>query len=341
MMNKFSWYDAKSVQDALKQVDATVSETLQPKGPQNSAVLKAGGVDLLDLMKEGLVNPAKVVNIRNIQGLDAMSTYDNKKGLRIGANVTLAEMVKDDTIRGKYMALHQAVSHAATPQIRNMSTLGGNLAQRTRCWYFRSIEHECFRKGSGTCFARYGENEFHAIMENEDCTSVHASSVSTALVAFQAKVEITGADGKVKEVAMKDFFVLPSVDSRKETILEANELISAVILPAVSDKTKSAYLKHGARESHDWAIADVAVVLEMSGSTGSKCKNAEVVLGAAAPVPMKSEAASEIISGATIDDSIIVKAAEASMQGATPLEHNGYKVPVFKTLVKRAISALV
>jgi xanthine dehydrogenase YagS FAD-binding subunit len=337
VMKKFIWYNAQSVEDALNEVNATVSETIQPNGPQDAAVFKAGGVDLLDLMKEGLANPGKIINIRNIEGLDTI-TYDSKKGLLIGANVTLSQIAEDKGIKETYPALHLAALEAGTPQIRNMATLGGNLAQRTRCWYFRSIDHECFRKGSGTCFARSGENEFHAIMENEDCTSVHASSLSTALLAFGAKVEIARNGEKRKEVEMKDFFVLPSKDSRKETILEAGDMITGVHIPAVSDKIRSHYIKHTIRESHDWPIADVAVVLEMSGS---KCKSANLVLGAAAPVPFRSSEASELLAGSDLSESVIDQAAEASMKNATPVSHNAYKVPVFKTLVKRVVKELV
>ena len=332
-MNKFSWYEAKTVNEALEQVNATVSEVLASKAPDESAVFKSGGVDLLDMMKEGLVEPKKIINIRNLAGLGAIS-YSQKVGLKLGANVTLAQIEADPDIKENYLALHQAVAHAGTPQLRNMASLGGNLAQRTRCWYFRSLDHECLRKGSGTCFARNGENEFHAIMKNGSCSSVHASSVSTALMAFGASVEITGGDGKSRDVPIKDFFVSPGDDSSKESILESNELITAVTLPPVSNKVKSYYIKQGARESYDWAIADVAVVLEMSGN---KCKNASVALGAAAPVPIVSEAASAALEGKGITEQTAGESAEASMKGATPLSKNAYKVPLFKAIVKRAI----
>lgn len=331
-MNKFSWYDAQTVEEALDKVTATVSETIQPKGPKTAAVFKAGGVDLLDLMKEGLVNPKTVINIRNIPGLDKI-TFDKKSGISLGANVTLAQMEKSAQIKESYLALYQAVAAAATPQLKNSATLGGNLAQRTRCWYFRSIDHECFRKGSGTCFAKEGQNEFHSIMKNGACCSVHASSISTALMAFDAKVEITSKSGK-REVAMEDFFVLPGDDSRRENILKAGELITAVKIPAPSSRMKSYYIKQGALESHDWPIADVAVKLEISGNS---CKSAEVVLGAAAPVPIKSKAAVEALIGKSINEAVAVAAAEASMSLATPLAKNGYKVAIFKAIVKRAI----
>jgi xanthine dehydrogenase YagS FAD-binding subunit len=331
-MNKFSWYDAKSVEDALGQVTATVSQAMRSKTPATTAVFKSGGIDLLDLMKEGLAQPGKVINISNIKGLDQI-TLDAKTGLRIGANATLASVEKNELIQKNYLALHQAVAHAATPQLRNVSTLGGNIAQRTRCWYFRSANHDCFRKGGGICFARIGENEFHSIMKNGACASVHASSVSTALMAFGAKVEITSLKGK-REVPMDEFFVLPGDDSSRETVLEASDLITAVLLPPVNNNTKSYYIKQGYKESHDWAVADVAVVMEMNGKT---CKNATVVLGAAAPVPLKSKTAADALKGKTISEEVAAAAGEASMQGATPLAKNEYKVPLFKAIVKRAV----
>jgi xanthine dehydrogenase YagS FAD-binding subunit len=332
-MNKFSWYEAKSIEDALGKVNATVSDILAKNGYKSSSIFKAGGIDVLDLMKEGLVRPGTVINIKNIPGLDKIE-YDPKSGLRIGANVTLSQMESDAQIRDRYLALHLAVAHAGTPQIRNSATLGGNLAQRTRCWYFRSIDHQCYRKGSGTCFAQEGENEFHAIINNQPCASVHSSSVATALLAFNAKVEIVSSEGKKREVLMEDFFVHPSKDSRTENVLNANEMITSVLVPAVPENTKSYYIKLGARESHDWAMADVAFVAEMSGN---RCKKAEIVLGAASPVPMKAREAAGSLSGVEITESSAAKAGEIAMKDATPLAKNGYKVPMFKTIIKRAI----
>jgi xanthine dehydrogenase YagS FAD-binding subunit len=335
-MNKFSWYNAKSVEEALKEVNATVSEALSSKSPDAPAVFKSGGVDLLDLMKEGLVKPHKIINISQIEGLDQI-TFDKKDGLRMGANVTLAQIEAHPQIEEMYLALHQAVAHAGTPQLRTMASLGGNLAQRTRCWYFRSIHHECLRKGSGTCFAREGENEFHAIMRNGACASVHASSVATALLAFDARVEIQNSKGDSKKVDLADFFVAPGDDSSRENILEADELITAVTVPPISSKVRSYYIKQGARESYDWALADVAVVAEISGTT---CKKAAVALGAAAPVPLLSEPAAQALEGKTLDEATASSTAEAAMKGATPLAKNGYKVPLFKSIIKRTILAI-
>jgi len=334
-MNKFSWYEAKTVEEALKQADATVSSALT-KAPNTASVIKAGGVDVLDLLKEGLIEPKRIINIRNIPGLDQI-TFDKKEGLKIGANVTLGEIEDNAEIKQNYLAFHQSVAHAGTPQLRNMATLGGNLAQRTRCWYFRSIDHHCFRKGGSMCFARNGENEYHSIMKNGTCCSVHASSVATALMAFNSQVEIASADGKRRLVNLNDFFVLPGDDPLRENILKANELITAVILPPVSKNTKSYYIKQAGRESYDWAMADVAVVAEVSGST---CKNANIVLGAAAPVPLKSTEAAEKITGNALNEENATAAAEAAMADATPLAKNGYKVYLFKSIIKRALLQL-
>jgi xanthine dehydrogenase YagS FAD-binding subunit len=335
-MNKFSWYEAKSIEDALAQVNKTVSEELvYPSG--EAAVIKAGGVDLLDLMKEGLVQPKKIVNILNIPGLDKIE-YDKDDGLVLGANVTLAEIESDKVIYKKYYALHKAVAHAATPQLRNMATLGGNLAQRTRCWYFRSEDHYCVRKGGGKCFAKVGENENHAIFNNSTCASIHSSSVSTALVALNASVAITNAKGESKIVSMDEFFVNPDDDTTRENILLADEIITAVLIPKPKKGTRSSYIKQGARESYDWATADVAVVLEMDGA---KCKNASIVLGAAAPVPFRAKKAEKKLKGENINDEIAMVAAYTAVSNATPLSQNKYKIPLFQSIIKKAILDII
>ena len=334
-MNKFSWYEAKSIEDALEQVNSTVSEELYGQ-TDKASVFKSGGIDVFDWVKEGLLKPVKIVNIRNIPGLDMIS-YDKKDGLRIGCNVTLAELASNELIKTNYLALHQAVNHAATPQLRNMSTLGGNIVQRNRCWYFRSADHDCYRKGGDRCFARHsenGENENHAIIDNGSCVSVHASSISTALMAFNASVVIINEKGKAKEVSMDEFFVSAGEDIAMETILGAKEIIKEIIIPAPSKNTKSAYIKQVARESYDWSLGDVAVVFEVSKDT---CRSASIVLGAAAPVPYRSVEAQEAIENKTINSENALAAAEAAMSKARPLSKNGYKVPLFVSAIKQAI----
>ena len=334
-MNKFSWYEAKSIEDALEQVNSTVSEELYGQ-TDKASIIKSGGIDVFDWVKEGLLKPVQIVNIRNIPGLDMIS-YDKKAGLHIGCNVTLAELASNELIKTNYWALHQAVNHAATPQLRNMSTLGGNIVQRNRCWYFRSADHDCYRKGGDRCFARHsenGENENHAIIDNGSCVSVHASSISTALMAFNASVVIINEKGKTKEVSMDEFFVSAGKDISMETILGAKEIIKEIILPAPAKNTKSAYIKQVARESYDWSLGDVAVVFEVSNDT---CKSASIVLGAAAPVPYRSVEAQQVIKNKTINSENALAAAETAMSKARPLSKNGYKVPLFISAIKQAI----
>ena len=338
-MNKFSWYEAKSIEDALQQVNSTVSEEIY-QSSNGAAIFKSGGVDVFDLVKEGLLKPKKIVNIRNIPGLDTIN-YDRKEGLQIGANVTLAAIASNDYVKEYYPALHQAVTHAATPQLRNMSTLGGNIAQRNRCWYFRSPDHDCFRKAGDRCFARHsqsGENENHAIIDNGSCVSVHASSISTALMAFNASVSIVNSEGKKKEVLMDDFFVRASEDISMENRLTAKEIITDIVIPAPGKNTKSFYIKHGVRESYEWTSGDVAVVIEVSGDT---CKKASIVLGAAAPVPYRSSEAQQAMENKTINKENALVAAEKAMSKARPLSKNAYKIPMFVSIIKQAILEIV
>ncbi len=335
-MNKFSWYEAKSLEDALQQVNSTVSKELY-KSTDKAAVFKSGGIDVFDWVKEGLLKPQKIINIRNIPGLDKIS-FDKKDGLRIGSNVTLAELASNPEIKANYFALHKAVNHAATPQLRNVSTLGGNIAQRNRCWYFRSADHECFRKGGYLCYAHHpesGENENHAIIDNGTCVSVHASSISTALMAFNSSLIIVNGEGEKKEVSMDDFFVSAGKDISKENILKDKEIITEIILPAPTKNTRSAYIKQVARESHDWSLGDVAVVFEVSGN--NTCRSANIVLGSAAPVPYRSIEAQQVIENKTINEENAVAAAKAAMSIARPLAKNSYKVPLFIATIKQAI----
>ena len=337
-MNKFSWYDAQSVQDAVEQANSTVGEELYDSSGQ-AAIFKSGGIDVLDMLKEGLISPKTIVNVRNIPGLDQIR-FDND-GLSIGANVTLAEMEANEDILTNYLALHEAVVHAATPQLRNMSTIAGNIAQRTRCWYFRSADHDCFRKGGDQCFARNrmsGQNENHAIFDNSSCVSVYASSIATALLAYDGSVVITNAEMDEREVPFTDFFVSPSDDVNRETILEAGDLITEIKLPRPSRNTRSYYTKQVQRESYDWSLADLAIVAEMDGK---KCNKISMVLGSAAPVPMRAYKTEELLVNKIISDGIATQAAKFTMQKARPLSQNSYKLPLFESIIKEGLLKLI
>src|SRR5690349_21470979 len=215
-MNRFEWVNATSVDQALASVISGSS-------------FKAGGIDLLDLMKDGIAAPPRLVNIRNIDGLNQIA--ETSQGLTIGPLATLSAIEEHPVIQKKYAALAEAASRAATPQIRNMATLGGNLAQRPRCWYFRSEDFQCRKKGGKHCFAQDGENDYHAIFDNRTCAIVHPSGLAVPLVAFNARLQITSPKGK-REVLLEDFFISPELDVTRENILQPDELITAITVPA-------------------------------------------------------------------------------------------------------------
>lgn len=314
MIARFQWQDARTVEDAIAQLDGR-------------AMVKAGGIDVMDRLKEGLDSPAKLVNIRTIPGLDQIR--EDAAGLHVGPMVTLDRLARDGTVRAGYPALADAAAHAATPHIRNVATAGGNILQRPRCWYFRSEQFHCLRKGGDVCFAQDGENEYHAIFDNQLCAIVHPSAISVALVALGASLELTGRRGK-RQTTLEQFFVRPEEDVRRETRIAPDELLTAISVPKPPGGSRSAYMKLGEKESFDWPVAEVAVVLGPRPA---------VVLGAAAPVPWRATAAEQVLAGKPIDEGTARAAARAALQGALPLSNNAYKLPIFETLIRRAILA--
>jgi len=315
-MNRFEWVNASSVDQALASVT-------------DGAAFKAGGIDLLDLMKDGIVRPSRLVNIRQISGLNEIS--EDGKGLRIGPLVTLTEIEEHPVVQKKYTALSEAASRIATPQISNMATVGGNLTQRPRCWYFRSEDFHCRKKGGTQCFAQDGENDYHAIFDNRVCAIIHPSGMAVPLVALNARLEITAKEG-TRELGLEEFFISPDRDVRRENILRPGELITAIIVP--SEEALTAYYKQGEKESFDWPIADVAVALTMQGA---RCSKARVVLGGAAPYPYRAHAAEAKLNNSEITEDSARSAAEAAMANATPLEKNAYKIPIFEAIIRRTI----
>lgn len=317
-MNHFSFTDCTTVGQALGELG-------------RGAEIKAGGVDLLDRMKDGISSPSRLVNIRNIRALEGIQ--EGPSGLRMGPLATLAEIADHKGIQQKYGALSDAAGHAATPQIRNMATAGGNLLQRPRCWYFRAEEFHCLRKGGDHCFAIPGENQYHAIFDNHQCAIVHPSALAVPLMAMRASVELTSNSGR-RIIPMDQFFVAPEQNVLVENVLRADELLTAISVPAPPAGTRSAYQKYGEKESFDWPLADAGVVLEMQGNT---CKRAAIVLGAAAPIPMRAAGAESMLAGQAITEDLARAAGRAAMQGATPLEKNHYKIPLFETAIYRTI----
>jgi xanthine dehydrogenase YagS FAD-binding subunit len=298
------------------------------------AVAKAGGTDLLDRMKEGLVHPATLVSLWRIAGLDGVRD-DGKAGARIGALTTLAALAGNPVLRKRYPVIAEAAAHVATPPIRNMATLGGNLVQRPRCWYFRSADFNCRKKGGEVCFAQSGENQLHAIAGNHTCAALHPSTMAVALIACGATVRLASA-ATTRDLPLEQFFAPPEADVTRENQLQPGELVTELLLPAPAASTRSAYLKQGEKESFDWPLAEVAVVLEVAGGT---CRKATVVLGAFAPVPLRSPGAEGQLVKKRVDEPAAAAAARAALIGVTPMTHNHYKVAVFETVIRRAILA--
>jgi xanthine dehydrogenase YagS FAD-binding subunit len=325
----------------------TVAEALASLS--RGAVVKAGGIDLADLVKERLVapftsggdppnppaRPVRLVNLRSVRGLDRIEEDREKNELRIGPLVTMAKLAEEPLVRRRARALAEAAGHAATPQIRNAATVGGNLLQRPRCWYFRQEAFPCRRKGGTTCFAIEGENQYHAIFANGYCAIVHPSAAACALVAHGARLVIAGPQG-TREAPLESIFVRPETDVTREHSLAPNEIITEIRVPAPPPGGSSAYTKLGEKESFDWPIAEVAVVL---GRAGGKCTSASIVLGAAAPIPWRARAAEDALAGKDLSEDAARAAAKAALTGATPLSQNAYKLQVFEAVVRRTIVA--
>jgi xanthine dehydrogenase YagS FAD-binding subunit len=320
-MNLFEWSEPRSLNEALGQL-----------GP--SSLAKAGGVELMDLMKEGLVTPARLVNLRRVPGLDRVEDQGGG-GVRLGALLTLAQLAEDPVVRRRARALADAAGHAATPQIRNMATLGGNILQRPRCWYFRSEQFPCRRKGGAHCFAVEGENRYHAVFAHRVCCAVHPSSLATALMALGASVELTSARG-TQVVPLERFFVPAEAAGVRDTVRADDEIVTAVLLPALAAGATTAYVKQAEKESYDWPLVEAAVTLERSGA---RCTRASVVLGAVAPTPWRAHAAEATLTGRDADEASARDAGRAALQGAAPLRDNAYKLNLIEVAVRRAVLA--
>ncbi len=318
-MNAFVLADCTTVDGALSQL-------------KDGAVIKAGGVDLLDRMKNGTTQPEKLVNIRNVSSLRGIEETDN--GLKIGALATLTEISEHPAIRSHYQILSDACGHAATPHIRNMATVGGNLLQPVQCWYYRSADFQCLRKGKDFCFAFSGLNQYHAIMDYGTCPAVAPSSAAVALLALDGSVELVSARRGKRVVAIKEFYVHPDANPTKFSAIEPDELLTAVMIPKPAAGTRSAYQKYGEKDSFDWAIADAGVVLELEGNI---CRRAVITMGAASPVVRRSPQAEAELTGKPITEAAARAAGKAAMEGAVPLSMNAYKVDLFPVAIYRTV----
>ena len=296
----------------------------------NTEIL-AGGTDLLALMKEDVVTPKRLVNIKEIADLRGVKS--DSSGLRIGSLTTLVEVAEDAGVRQKYPALADAVGEAASPQIRNMATIGGNLCQRPRCWYFRNGLGLLPKDESGKELVEAGDNRYHAILGNEGPAKfVSPSTIVPVLIAYSAKVRLEGPKGK-RELPLEKFYIIPKTERDREHDLQPNEIVTEVIVPPANG-WKVAHYEIRQKAAFDWPLAVAAVALKMDGSS---VQSARVILGHVAPTPWSSPQAEAALKGQPANEDTAKKAADAALANAKPLSQNAYKVQLARVAVKRAI----
>ncbi|MBW1722429.1 MAG: xanthine dehydrogenase family protein subunit M [Deltaproteobacteria bacterium] len=322
-MRPFKHYNARSVEEALSLL----------KRYEGKACLIAGGTDLLGVLKGEILPdyPEALVNIKTILGLNEMG--EDEEGLKLGALVRLVEIARFPMIKGRYGALVKAAESVATPEIRNMGTVGGNLCQDNRCWYYRYPHHMggrilCYRKGEGPCHAIKGDNRYHAVIGGKGCFAVCPSDMAVALAALDGRVRIAQPDGGKKDLSILEFY------TARGHVLRSDEILTEIRVPRPPDNARQTFLKFRLRESVDFAVASVASLISVEDGV---CKDARIVLGAVAPTPYRAMAAEAVLKGRHLEQRVAEEAAEAALSDAKPLAKNAYKVEVTKTLVKRAI----
>jgi len=338
-MKPFDYYSLTSVDQAV----ALLTKY------QDKAALLAGGSDLLGLMKDGISGPdmkppTHLLDVRRIRGSGAIT--EQASGLRIGAAVTLTDLATSPVIAGNYSLLADAARQVAVPQIRNVATLGGNLCQRPRCWYFRNkLFSDCLRKGGSACYAQEpeSENQNHSVVGNTPCAMVCPSDLALALVALDARAEIAGPKGR-RTVTLEKFHMSADVNFKRETVLAPNELLVAVEIPAAARGRKGVYFKVRERQAFDFAQVSVALSVALSGS---QVKDARVVFGGVAPFPLRSAQAESLLKGKQIGQqnvsalrAVAAEACTVALKGAKPLSKNGYKLRMASGALEQSLIML-
>ncbi|MBS3755004.1 MAG: xanthine dehydrogenase family protein subunit M [Desulfobacterales bacterium] len=323
MLPSFSYVRPETVKDTVKHASA------------RGAALHAGGTDLIGCLREGIMDVDKVVSLSALADLYGIrETADD--GLTIGALATITEVAENPLVRNKYPGLAQGASEVASPQLRNQGTLGGNLCQKPRCWYYRG-EFHCLRKGGDMCYALAGEHQFHAVFGHDRiCVITHPSDTAPVLAALGAKLRVAGPDGG-KTIAVENLHVPPRDNVLTETVLGPGEVITRIDLPRPAANLKSSYRKVRARRSWDFALAGVALALEMDGD---RVENSRVFLSGAAPIPWRSRSVENVIRGRRLDDKTIAEARAAIVENADPLPGNTYKLELFKGVIEEELSAM-
>jgi xanthine dehydrogenase YagS FAD-binding subunit len=320
-MQAFEYARPKTAQEAIKLLS----------GAQGEASLLAGGTDLISLIKDGVANPARLVSMQHIKELKGIS-FRSQSGLRLGAAVTMEELIDNTEVRTNYPALVQAAEGVSSPQVRSTGTVGGDLCQRPRCWYYRA-GFGLLAKYNGKPLVPEGDNRYHAILGNSGpAYFVSPSSLAPILIALDAKVKIHSAQG-ARDLSVKEFFVTPQSDTEMEHALHPGEIVTEISVPPAGN-VKMAVYEVRQKEALDWPLAAAAVVLKLDGGN---VQSARVVLGHVAPVPWPSPEAEEALKGKSLNEDVAWEAGQAALSKATPLSKNAYKVQLARVAVKRAL----
>ena len=303
------------------------------KGDPNVFVM-GGGTDLLGEIKEGLVESAVVIDLKSVPGLAYIKK--DKDGVAIGALTTIADLAEDPGIQKDYRVLHEAAKAIASPQLRNMGTVGGNLCQRPRCWYYRDARIVCNKKGGAMCYAAKGRNKYHALFAGGICYAVHPSDLAPAFIALDAKAVIVSAKGE-RTIPLAEFYIPPIVNVRKENVLNGQEILKEVRVPPAKPNQRSAYLKFIERGSWDFAVVSAAVKAVLSETT---IEDIRIVCGGVAPVPWRMTKAEDALKGRKATEAAARQAAKVALKDASALAENGYKIELLETIIARAVAAL-
>jgi xanthine dehydrogenase YagS FAD-binding subunit len=320
-MKLFEHSNPTSVQEAVKMLSV-----------QNARPI-AGGTDLIGVMKDGLLPTDRVVNLKSIPGLDYIKEESGE--IRLGALTRIGDIASSSVVAQKAPALAQAALAVASPQVRNMGTLGGNLAQKVRCWYFRDSDRaDCYKRNGSYCYAVFGLSDVHAIFDGAACFAVQPSDSATALSALGANIVVAGPEGETV-IGVDDFFIGPHVDYLRETILSPEQIITEVRIPASAVGQKSVFLKAAPRRSIDFARTNVAALV-----IGDPVQTVRLTLGAVAPTPRRATEVEAFLVGKRLTAEVIGQAARLAVNGAQPLASNGYKVQLAQGLVRQALTRL-
>jgi xanthine dehydrogenase YagS FAD-binding subunit len=323
-MKNFTYYQPKSVEAAVGLLEEE----------RGKVELLAGGTDLMDLMKEYVAQPDRVVSLSGVPGQEVnnITRDDTTQIIGIGAMVSLARIAENQVLRQTYPGLCSAAGVIGGPQIRNMGTLGGNLCQRNRCWYFRDEHVKCLLKGGRRCYAIDGENQYHAIFtKGHPCVIVNPSTLAPVLIALGATANVAGPQGR-RPIPLDQFFQAPSKADQREHVLAGNEVVTSVSIPMVGFANAEYQVRH--KQSHDWPLVQAAVAFHLSGG---RATNVRIVLGHVAPTPLFSAAAARAIEGREVTEATAAEAGRAAALGAEPLPQNGYKIKLVEVAVKRAL----